>query len=191
MEAVTTKNTSQKHLSFDDVIIEILLGAMVITVIAVMPYLNILNALLGIGVILGGYSAAKIISMRHSTVISRQQFFFYSALAASIGGLVSVILTTVILNFTGYDVTQKRSEMLVSTIMYAQGIKPSQNSQSKVGGFRMATETGERVNMSNDEEDREQNASLIPLLLSLSWTIPLYATLGGIGGLFFSRFHRR
>jgi hypothetical protein len=174
------------RLSIDDVLLDIMLGAAVVTCIAVTPYLNTLNYLLGCGTILGGYVTAKRIIQHHHFIGSRQRLALFSAYSGALGGLFSTVVATILLSLTFYDVTQPRSVLLAQTILYAKGIQyPSNTDQrhsSSTGGLRIATEKGQPLATNSDGSSDTSSNTLLSFVVSLAWTVPLYALLASIGG---------
>jgi len=170
-------NSSDTHTLFveDDTIGFLVAGASLCSIIALIPYINIVNYV-GVGVFAGGFLSVFLAGLRLSRQPNISSSFKFGALAGIIGGVLAILVGDFIYLITDYDVNQARFALLLKIF------QSDKSTPSGIAGFHIADESGKSIPL--------QNASQIPFTLDF-WTILQQLLIvfltswlpGGLGGM--------
>jgi|GEM_PF-2643424 hypothetical protein len=172
-------NSSDTHTLFveDDTIGFLVAGASLCSIIALIPYINIVNYV-GVGVFAGGFLSVFLAGLRLSRQPNISSSFKFGALAGIIGGVLAILVGDFIYLITDYDVNQARFALLLK-IFQSESDK---STPSGIAGFHIADESGNSVPI--------ENVAQIPFTLDF-WTILQQLLIvfltswlpGGLGGM--------
>ncbi len=159
----------------DDTIGFLVAGASLCSIIAIIPYINIVNYV-GAGVFAGGFLSVFLAGRGLSRQPNISSSFKFGALAGIIGGVLAILVGDFIYLITDYDVNQARFALLL------KALQSDKSTSSGIASFHIADESGKNIPL--------DNASQIPLTLDF-WTILQQLLIvfltswlpGGLGGI--------
>jgi hypothetical protein len=141
----------------------ILIGAGVIFIISVVPFLNLLNAVCCLGIIGGGFAGAFHYINAYSLTLTGGNGFKLGALAGLLGGLAALVV----------------SFLLQAVFDYQPGTEEVQQFMLRILG------TTPEAKMELEQAFREQRAeglTVSSMLISTLGTLILYPLFAGLGG---------
>ncbi len=159
----------------DDTIGFLMAGASLSTVIALIPYINVINYL-GIGVFAGGFLSVFLAGREVSLQPNLSSSFKFGALVGIVGGVASVLIGDLIYIFIDYDINHARFVFLLK--IFSVGDPTS----SGIAGFKIVDESGKNIPL--------ETGAQIPFTVDL-WTVLQQLLIvfllnwipGGLGGL--------